>query len=275
MGSVERVAVTLAPSALRVDIDPLTATVGSDPLLCGLAPADEAALEWALRIAGQWAVPLTAVTAGPAYADVVLRLALASGATDAVRVALVDHHWPDAVARALAPQLRDHAVVVTGTGTPARGSASVPGLLAGRLGAAQAVGLATVEIGAPGVVCGVRRLDGGRQERLRITAPAVLGVEPGTVRLRRAPLPAVLAAPAVRITVVPPPADAVAPPSRVGPPRPRPKPLAAPAADLPPRDRVRQLAGYLDAGGIRRAVRLAPAEAAEEIIVRLRGWGYL
>lgn len=275
MASVDRVAVTLAPSALRVEIDPLSAAVRSDPLLCGLDPADEAALEWAVRIAEQWAVPLTAVTAGPAYADVVLRLALACGATEAVRVDLVDHQWPDAVARALAPQLTGHALVVTGTGTPARGSATVPGLLAGRLGAAQAVGLATVEIGERAVVYGVRRLDGGRQERLRITAPAVLGVEPGPVRLRRAALPAVLAAQTAGIAVVPPPADAVAPASRVGQPRPRPKPLTGPAPDLPPRERIRQLAGYLDSGGTRRAVRLDPAEAAEEIIARLGGWGYL
>jgi hypothetical protein len=92
-------------------------------------------------------------------------------------------------------------LVVCGDHSADRGTGSTPAFLAGLLGAAQALGLvqlSTVE----GELRALRRLDGGRRERLVVPLPAVCSVEPTGVRLRRAALPAVLAAATAPIPVV-------------------------------------------------------------------------
>ncbi|MEZ5321834.1 MAG: hypothetical protein R2698_07150 [Microthrixaceae bacterium] len=75
-----------------------------------------------------------------------------------------------------------------------------PALVAAGLGAAQALGLVEVANATSGrgagaeVVVAVRRLDGGRRERLEVRAPAVLSVEGSVARPGRAPLSALRAA---------------------------------------------------------------------------------
>ncbi len=72
-----------------------------------------------------------------------------------------------------------------------------------RAGAAQALGLTAAEPGtARGTVVAERRLDGGRRELLRLSPPTVMSVETGAARLRRAPLPAVVAARTRSVEVV-------------------------------------------------------------------------
>ena len=90
--------------------------------------------------------------------------------------------------------------------------------MAAALDVAQALGLVDVGGVGGGEPLGVtRRLDGGRREVLAVTAPAVLSVEGAVARLRRASLPAELAARTAPIEVVPGPTgpvehgDAVAP----------------------------------------------------------------
>src|SRR5581483_10352501 len=72
----------------KPDVDPLTGAVRTDWRTAGLSDADRAALEWALRLGGEWGEPVVAVSAGPAAADAVLVDALSAGATRAVRVEL-------------------------------------------------------------------------------------------------------------------------------------------------------------------------------------------
>ena len=57
-----------------------------DERFAGMSPADQSALEFALRQAERLGVGATAVTVGPTGADRVLRDALACGATRAVRI---------------------------------------------------------------------------------------------------------------------------------------------------------------------------------------------
>ena len=105
---------------------------------------------------------------GPPAADAVLREALAAGATGAVRVDLAADAPSEAVAAALAAAPgRRAASCWCGDLSADRGSGSVPAYLAARLGAAQALGLVAVELGPPGSIAALRRLDGGRRERLR------------------------------------------------------------------------------------------------------------
>jgi electron transfer flavoprotein beta subunit len=101
-----------------------------------------------------------------------------------------------ALSRAVAAALRaagDPALVICGDRSTDRGTGAFPAFLAHELGAAQALGLVELQPDDEGVLA-ERRLDGGRRERLRVPRPAVCSVEGAGVRLRRAPLPATLAA---------------------------------------------------------------------------------
>ena len=121
-----------------------------------------------------------------------------------------------------------------------------------------------------------RRLDGGRREVLDVRAPAVLSVEGAVARLRRASVPAELAARQATDR-----ASHRAAPARSRstisshPYRPRPRVLAAPTGDA--LERVRRLTDAAGAAVASHgdAVTLAPPEAAERILASLVQWGYL
>ncbi len=261
----------------RPEIDPLTADVRTDPRTSGPSDADQAALEWALRLAARWGDDVVAACAGPAGCEPMLRDAVAAGASRAVRVDTAPSS--EAVAAGLAAVLGAADLVVCGAWSLDGGSGSVPAFLAARLDAAQALGLISMEAAAPGELRAERRLDGGRRERLEIRTPAVVSVEAGTARLRRASLDAVLAARGAPVSVVTGPGGARraagrGAPGRRVPMRPRPRTLAAPAgADA--RARVLALTGALSHRPAAQTVFLEPAAAADEILDRLRAWGYL
>jgi len=271
------VAVALKWADLRPELDPLAGTVRTDARTSGFSLADAAALEWALRLGEAWQLPVTAITAGPLPATAVLRDAAAFGLNRLVLVTTARDVPSDAVARALAPLLDGAAVICCGDYSADRGSGSVPAFLAQQLGAAQALGLTGLTPDVPGCLIAHRRLDGGRRERLRVTAPAVISVEPGAARLRRAPLPGLLAAKEIAIEIVP--ADGMEHRSRVrvlrtAPYRPRPKILPPPADPLP-RVRLLALTGALSERRAPRVVTAAPDEAADELIGYLKEKGYL
>jgi electron transfer flavoprotein beta subunit len=275
LGPVIGVCLKLVPG--RPEADPLTGQVVTDPRLAGPSPADHAALEWALRLASAWDGQVLAATAGGPAADAGLRLALGVGAHRAVRVAL-DPDLPSAiVAGALAPTLDGCAVVCCGDQSTDRGSGAVPALLAARLGAAQGLGLLGISVGDPGVVEAVRRLDGGRRERLRVRAPAVISVEGATARLRRASLAATMASTRATIEVAPAPPSVLAgnrpgPAPLVLPYRPRPRQLPPPSGE-DPLQRILQLTAATSTRQPPRTLVLEPAEAADAILEQLRQWG--
>ena len=206
---------------LGAAVDPLTGHVLSDPLSAGPSPADQAALEWALRIGEMWGAEVVAVSAGDPRCEKMLRGALAAGATRALRIALDSDQPSAAVAGAVGAGLKmllagpsreqtpdllvtDAAVrpvvVCCGDASLDRGSGSFPAFLAGELRAAQALGLVAVD---PGPVLEVeRRLGRGRRERLRLVPPCVISVEATTARLRRASLPGLLAARSATVEVI-------------------------------------------------------------------------
>jgi len=271
------VAVALKRVDLRPEVDPLTGTVRHDRRSSGLSLADAAALEWALRLGEAWELPVTAITAGPAEAQSVLRDAAAFGAGRLVRVPEEAGAPSEAVARSLAPLLGGAVVVCCGDYSADRGSGSVPAFLAGELAAAQALGLTRLTPEGAGVLVGQRRLDAGRRERLRVSAPAVISVEPGAARLRRAPLSGLMAA--SQATIETPATDRGTDRRRVHvlrtvPYRPRPKTLPPPSGGSP-RDRLLALTGSETERTPPRVVRAAPEEAADELIRYLKDQGYL
>jgi len=284
-----RIGVSLKLSPGRPEVDALTGVVTSDPRMAGPSDADRAALEWALRLSEAWSrdggsagvVEVVAVTAGPAGADRVLREALASGAHRAIRVDLPAGAPSPAVAAALVPVFGSEGctLVCCGDYSPDRGSGSVPALLAGAIGAAQGLGLVAMEAGTVGTMEAVRRLDGGRRERLRLAAPAVVSVEGSSARLRRAPLAAVVSANRAPIRVVEPAAEVLAaarrrPPGTLRPYRPRARALPAPAGS-DALHRIVQLTAATAPRTPPRTVALEPPEAARLVLDQLREWGEL
>ena len=262
-----------------------------DRRFAGVSAADQAALEWALRCrdAGH-AGEIMAITAGPPGAESILRDALATGADRAVRIDLPFGAPSRTVAAAIAATLagskpdestressreptRD-TIVWCGDYSFDRGTGSVPAYIADELGTAQALGLVAIQIGADsssGLEV-LRRLDGGRRERVAIRGSAVLSVEGSTALLRRAPLRRLLAKPPVEVISMPimPRQDAL----EARPYRPRPRTFAPPAGATA-LERVKALTSAGTAAVTHgETVTLDPAAAAERILVALVDWGY-
>lgn len=95
------IAVALKWVDLRPDVDRLTGAVHHDDRFFGCSAADQAALEWALRLADSWGWHVAAMTAGPPAADGLLRDALAAGAASVVRVGIPDGAISEHAAAAL------------------------------------------------------------------------------------------------------------------------------------------------------------------------------
>lgn len=201
---------------LRPEVDAITGSIRRDAWGIGLSAADGAALEHALRIAERWSAPVVAVTVGPATVEPVLREVAALG-VDVLRVPLPeaesDHPYErelggdeQSLARAIVAALGPWgppSLVLCGDRSADRGTGALPAFLAHELGAAQALGLvsleplpATGDVGAGGsrLLCAHRRLDGGWREQLTVPLPAVCSVEGAGVQLRRASLAGALAA---------------------------------------------------------------------------------
>lgn len=272
--------------ARRVDVDPLTGAARPDPHSVGMSAADEAALEWAMRIAAACGGTVRAVCAGPLEADAMLREALAAGAAEAVRVALAPGQSSAVTAAALAGVLKGASVVCCGDASLDRGTGSVPAYLADELGAAQALGLVGLhvhvhELEPDGVgplhLRAERRLDRGRREHLALAPPCVVSVEAATARLRRAPLSGLLVARDAPITVAVPLGEPIAEGEQplTAAYRPRTRVVPPPSPSLSARERVLALTGMLAERAPARTLRVEPDEAAEVLLEALAAWGEL
>jgi electron transfer flavoprotein beta subunit len=260
---------------LRPEIDMLTGAVGHDERWFAMSSADEAALECALRLGEATGAETLVVTMGPQAAEAMLRTALAAGATRAVRVDGSLGADSASVARELAAVARDCSIVVCGDYSVDRGSGSVPAFIAHELGVAQALGL--IELQDPDDAGGfqaVRRLDGGRRERLAIRGRCVLSVAGGVAALRRAPMAGVLSASRATIEVRVSTVTHVPHQVTVRPYRPRARVLDAPV-DTNALDRVRALTGAAVQRTPPRRLTLEPEAAADELLEQLRAWGYV
>ena len=249
----------------------VTPRADDDDRFAGISAADQSALEFALQSA-QPGEDVVAVCAGPVGAERALRDAVACGVSRAIRIDLDPRSSSGAVAAAVASAVAGARLVWCGDYSLDRGTGSMPGFLAARLGIGQALGLIDVTI-ADDSMSVVRRLDGARREIIRVSGPAVLSVEGSTARLRRASLRGVLAADTADIDVVTSPSSVVDTVDEK-PFRPRARALAAPtgASAL---DRVRSLTDAGTATARSETVVLDPPAAAARIVSTLREWGYL
>lgn len=273
-----QIVAALSWSWQRIEVSPLTGAVDADHR--GSNAAELAALEHALRLAEDLDGRVLAVTVGPPEADEVLRTALAAGAHEAIRVER--DTAPDArclasngaeTARAITAALTTTPdLVLCGDRSSDGATGTTPAFVAARLGAAQALGVVKLET-EERTILAHRRLDGGRREVLRLPTPAVVSVE-GGIRLRRASLPAVLAAqrasiPSISFDIRP------APMVSARPRRPRPRELPPPAASTA-HHRILELTGALVERTPPTIVGPLPApEAADALLAYLHRHGYL
>ena len=240
---------------LRAEVDPLSGVITREPRTAALSASDAAALEHALRIGSAWGARVLAISLGGPEVEGPLREALALGA-EVLRVATHQSYLEELVAdeqalaralvAALAGELPD--LVLCADRSADRGTGALPAFVAHELGVAQAPGLVSLDLasldGGGTELLAERRLDYGRRERMRVPLPAVCSVEGAGVRLRRASLPASLAASGATIPIV----DAALVPSAVRvvqarPARPRPRHLPAPTGTS--RERLLALTGAL------------------------------
>lgn len=261
----------------RAAVDPLTGEVRTDARTSGPSAADQAALEHALRLAEAFDGRCLAVTVGPVEAEEMLREALSAGAHEVVRIdgpAGTVAEDGSETARLLLDGLPGRPdVIVCGDHSADRGTGATPAFLAHRLGACQALGLLELEA-EDGELHAVRRLDGGRRERLRFGTPAVCSVEAAGTLLRRAPLPATIAARTAHIPVVHAGSSHSLRTGAVTAYRPRPRALPAPAGSEP-HQRMLALTGALVERTPPKVVRpKTPADAARELLDYLRRHGY-
>ena len=276
------------PDPSTVEVDPLTGQIAEDRVLYMLNPADESALELALRLRpadGR----VSALTVGPEPADALLRDALAAGVDRAARV------WDDALGPLkpaltsilLAAALRVIGLpdlVLCGGHSADRGSGTVPALLAEQLDWPALTDVTQFELDA-GRALIQRRLARGARAESELRLPAVLGLDLDRLRLRQASLPKLMRAKHASIPQYDLDALDLAPQDlhfpamtlhEVMPPRPRARVLFTPDATAPPHERVEQIlsagvagkAGTLVEGG-------TPQEQADAIIDFLRQRGFL
>lgn len=278
------------PDPLTIEVDPLSGVLDESRLLYVTNPADESALELALRLretAGRNA-PLRVLSVGPARAEAALREALAVGATHALRIwdGSFAESNPPLTARLLAAALRREGLpdlLLCGARSSDQGSGLVPALLAEELGWPLLTDVTRIEAGR-GVLRVQRRLERGAREEAEVTLPAVLALEAGLARLRHAGLPGLLAGRRADIPVRRPaelglaPADLSAPLpvlSAITPPRPRPRAIFTPDSARPAHERIGQI---ISAGVTRKSGKVLegpPDQMAAAIIDFLQEQGFV
>ncbi len=280
------------PDPATVEVDPISGTIDTNRLLTTTNPADEVALELALRQCAEVG-SVTALTVGAPASEAVLRNALAVGAHHAVRVwdDIPTPPTPTTIAMLLAAALRVAGdlpdMVLCGARSVERGSGQVPALLAEYLGWPIVTDVTSLELDTTASSTSARvqqRLERGAREEFAVALPAVLAFEAGLVRLRHAALPGLLAAQRAAIptrtlhdmSIARADLRAAAPVVRaISAPRPRPRATFIPDSSLPPHERIEQI---LTAGVTRQAGQLlegAPDEMADAIMAFLREKGFL
>jgi electron transfer flavoprotein beta subunit len=153
--------------------------------------ADNYAVEEAVLIKEAVEGSVTVLSIGPRESEVMIRMALAKGCDDAVRVedGRIAAHDPLMVAKVLAGAIkgREFDLVLTGCLAGDDGHAVTGVALAEELGVAHAAMVKKVEV-LDGKVKVYRELEGGLMEVLELALPAVLTIQTGINEPRYAPI---------------------------------------------------------------------------------------
>lgn len=178
------VCVKLVPDTAEADVavNKAGTDIVTDDLVYDLNEWDSYAIEEAVLLKEQLGGTVTAITLGPEESDEALRKCLAIGADEAVH--LLDEAFAGsdsyATAKALASAIKSLPcdLIFTGAQASDDGSAQVGATIATLLGLPHAT-LVTKEVLGEGKIRAHRELEGGLEEVVELSLPAVLTIQSG------------------------------------------------------------------------------------------------
>ncbi len=168
----------------EVHVDASGKGIDTSRLSFGINECDNYAVEEAIQKKEALGGNVTVISLGGKESDEVIRMALAKGGDDAIRLEDEAFNGSDAVAiaKALAAAVKDVEwdIVFTGALTDDDGYAAVPVALGEILGVPFATYVKKLEVMEDGKKVRVgRELEGGLMEMLEMTTPCVLGIQTG------------------------------------------------------------------------------------------------
>lgn len=178
-------------SEAEVKVNPDGVTVDSSRFSFDINDADNYAVEESVLIKEAKEGDVTVVSIGPKQSDVMIRMAMAKGCDQAVRIEddRIAGHDPLMVAKVLAGAIRgqEFDLVLTGCMASDDGHMSTGVALAEELGVNHASMVKKVEV-LDGKVRAHRELEGGLLEVVELELPAVLTIQTGINEPRYAPI---------------------------------------------------------------------------------------
>jgi electron transfer flavoprotein beta subunit len=248
------VCIRQVPDLGSVDVDPVTGAIDEERLIYVVNPADECAVEEAVRIKERvGGGEVVVITLGPPQAEEALRQCLALGADQAVRI------WDRgletisalATARILARAIesREYDLVLCGARSADWGSGQVGPAIAEILGLPQVCHITKLKLSPQQQVATVqRKLERGEREVVECPLPALFTVDPALNEPRYPSLPCYMEALTTDVTHIDL-RDLGMMPTWLGeesaprvlqllPPRPRPKTVFTPDGGLPAYQRI-------------------------------------
>ncbi|HOB28742.1 MAG: electron transfer flavoprotein subunit beta/FixA family protein [Dethiobacteria bacterium] len=178
-------------SEAEIKLNPEGTEVDSSRFSFDINDADNYAVEESVLIKEKYGGNVTVVSIGPKESEVMIRMAMAKGCDNAIRIEdeRIASHDPLMVARVLAGAIKDQEfdLVLTGCMANDYGQATTGVALAEILGVPHAAYVKKVEI-EDGKVKAYRELEGGLMEVVEINLPAVLTIQTGINEPRYAPI---------------------------------------------------------------------------------------
>jgi len=189
------VCIKQVPDPGSVDVDPVTGAIDEERLIHVVNPADECAVEEAVRIKEKvGGGEVVVITLGPPRAEEALRQCLALGADQAVRVwdrgleALSALATAQILAQAI--KSREYDLVMCGARSADWGSGQVGPAIAELLGLPQVCHITKLELSPQGRAATVqRKLEKGEREVIECPLPALFTVDPALNEPRYPSLP--------------------------------------------------------------------------------------
>lgn len=178
-------------SEAEVKLNPEGTAVDSSRFSFDINDADNYAVEESVQIKEKHGGSVTVISIGPKQSEVMIRMAMAKGCDNAIRIEdeRIAAHDPLMVARVLAGAIKgqEFDLVLTGCMANDYGNAVTGVALAELLGVPHAAYVKKVEI-LDGKVKAHRELEGGLMEVVELTLPAVLTIQTGINEPRYAPI---------------------------------------------------------------------------------------
>ncbi len=179
-------------SEAEVKVDSSGKAVDASRFSFDINDADNYAVEAAVQIKEAHEGTVTVVSMGPQSSDVMIRMAMAKGGDDAMRIedSRINAVDPLSVAKVLAASIKDKEfdLVLTGCMASDDGHMSVGVAMAEELGVPHVSMVKDIEVLGDGKIKASRELEGGLMEVVEVTLPAVITIQTGINEPRYAPI---------------------------------------------------------------------------------------